>query len=1182
MMKHIKIAVMLLMGNAAMFAQTTPKANTQRVETEDPLKVVLPDVNPPSPEAFSFTEYGKNGINEFKGKLNSSIPIYDYSAGQLKTSVSLGYSGAGVKVEDMATWVGINWNLTAGGVITRQIKDGADEGVTERPMINEAHMKANADKACAEDSQYYWLMAYYGSSYNTEVDIFSFSFDGYSGSFYLDGNFNPIYIQNESELRIEIIGTGATNKDKFRNDYTFMITTPTGVKYYFGGSITETTRVLSGGPSMDTDGVTSFYLYKIEHPLNGTILFEYDTLTQKRQDLSKSCSMNAGLDFLGVEYVGVFKDNVFSTRVNNPRKLKKIKSLNNTLEVIFNRTDYDNYNFISVLNSIEVKNTTGNVLLKKINFTYGAKVSPTGTENDFANVSRFFLNKVEIDKELDTEGNESEVYTFEYEDPYSLPHRIKTPGNYTNNPSNSRDFAGYYNGKSNYSILPDEPLINFYSRTNFGNLNPDFNFGKKGTLKKMTYPSKGYSLFEYESGTAKKENIGDYTLSINSFAGNELGTPQTDQIPGYRQDPFGGSIYWNSPNVYKDQELRFTISVNLTSEHGGSALTGKGAELIITNLSTNQQTVFSNIYPFDNDHPFFYSLKKGINYSFHLKFKDNYTTSSAYQGLEAVVNFKIFEGYTPIPGLGIRLKKDMNYSSDNVLAHEKRYYYGTIDGGYAKAELMPDLDIRPKKALEVGDNEGTYYSVTFSSEFMNKYNFSFLDPEVYPVVSISLGGDNFEKGGIEKTFLYAKNTTISRIETIHDGCWNGADYLDIVCGAPNRNANTHLIDVIEYFKMYQENDNSYFNGKLLCERSYVKKDGGLFKIKEQETQYKTEKDFSKKITNFIGCKATQFYRPNYNFCFSDPNDYSSTKTIINGLYGMYFGYYYTYVFNQKTDKVIIKEYIDPVPMSSYFKFNAEKQQYFVLDDPDLIPEELPGPTQETVEASYKKMITTQTYEYGTLRGLPTKVSTVMSDGTTQNSESVYVNQYGTLTGLTTGQTDAYVLMLAQNNIASPIEVKQSDNTETLTKKRTAYKVLSGNKVVPEKIYTAKGTQPIEERATFEEYDSKGNPTLMSLTGGVKIKYLYNANNQVIAKIENFTGTLDPNTNSIANAITFIGQYPNAQVSVFEYEPVTNLLVRMYDPNGKKTTYVYDSMHRLQQIKDNDDNVVKAFDQNFKH
>lgn len=1163
-----------LLCSVAMMGQNNPKAHTQRVETEDPLNTVLPDVVPPSPEAFMFTEYGKNGINEFKGKLNSSVPIYDYAAGQLKTAISLGYSGAGVKVEDMATWVGINWNLTAGGVITRQIKDGADEGWIDRPIINEAHMKANADSLCAPDSQYYWLMAYHGSSYNTEVDIFNFSFDGYSGSFYLDGNFNPVYIQNESELKIEIIGTGSTNKDKFRNDYAFMITTSTGVKYYFGGSVTETTRVVSGGPSMDTDGVTSFYLYKIEHPLNGTILFEYDTLTQKSQQLSKSCSMNAGLDFLGVEHVGVFKDNIFSTRVNDPRKLKKIKSTNNTIEVIFNRTDYTNNNFTSVLNSIEVKNTTGNVLLKKIDFTYGAKVSPSGPENDFANVSRFFLNKVEIDKDLDTEGNESDVYLFEYDDPYGLPARM----------SNSRDFAGYYNGKSNYSIIPDEPSVNFYSRANFGDLTSDFSKGKKGSLTKITYPTKGYSLFEYEVAPAKKENIKSYHFDVNSLIGNELEVPLVYEIPGNVPDFNGGFIYVNAPNVYKNQKISFKVNLNMTEHSNSTALAGKGVEFIIKDVTANTQVVYSTTFPKPSTLPVYeYDLIKGHSYSFKLQFKDNYTTTTEYQSLTGSVNFDIFEGYDQIEGLGIRLKRDKNYSAENVLAHEKRYYYGTIDGGYAKTELMPDIHIRPKATADVGDAEGTYLSVTFTSEFLNKFNFPFEDPETYPVVSISLGGDEFEKGGVEKTFLRANNTPIKRIVTVDDGCWASGFDLHTECGAPNRENNTHLIYVIEGFRNFQQNDNSYFNGKLLCERSYVKKDGGLFKIKEQETQYKIEKDSSKKITNFIGCKATQYYRPAYNFCFSDPNDYNSTKTILNGLYGMYFGYYYTYVFNPKTDKVINTEYIEPIPLTDYVAYNQSEQRRFAFDNPNDMADDLIEIDQDSVEMPYRKIITEQQYQYGSLRGMPTKVTTTGSDGTVQSSESIYVNQYGTLTGLTSPQTAAYAALLAQNNVASPIETKQTEGTSTqLAKKRTTYKVLTGNKVVPELIQTAKAGLDLEDRVVFEEYDSKGNPTLMSLKGGVKIKYLYNANNQVIAKLENFSGTLDANTNSISNACTFIGQYPTAQVSVFKYHPVTNLLIETVDPNCKKTTYEYDTLHRLQQVKDNYGNVIQAFDNNFKH
>lgn len=1187
---YIKALLLLLVSSTAALAQS--KINSRTGGEENLLNTQLPDVIPPSPDAFSFTEYGKNSVNEYKGKLNNSIPLYNYTAGQLSTAITLGYSGAGVKVEDMATWVGINWNLSAGGVITRQIKDGVDEGVTERPMIDEAHMKINADSLCAPDSQSYWAMAYYNRDYNLEVDIFNFNFDGYSGSFYLDGNFNPVYIQNEHELKIEILGTGATNKIKFLNSYTFMITTPAGVKYYFGGSAKESTRVLSGGPSMDNDGITSFYLYKIEHPVNGTIEFEYDTVAMQKQNLSKSYNMTTAIGAWGSHTVGVFNKSIFSTRINDLKRLRKIKSVNNTIEVIFNRTDYENnYHFTSVLNSIEVKNITGNVLLKKINFTYGAKVSPTGPENDFQNASRFFLTKLEIDKELDTTGHKSETYGFEYDDPYGLPNRIESPGNLEIDPANSRDYAGYYNGKPNRTLIANHPAYQFNNVIYFADLTPDFSKGKKGSLTKITYPTKGYSTFEYESIPSKKPVHKPYGFIINSYSGNEFEYPNMMEVPGYNPWLLDESLYIPMPNVYENQTISFTINLDTPDHTNSQMMQNKGAEFIIKDITDPQNiitTTFTELYQ-DNELPRSFHLKKDHQYTFRLQFKDNYT-SGDYGILEASLNFVIFEGYTPIDGIGIRLKKETNYNFDNTETHSKRYYYGSINGSYNNVSHYPNSNsFYPKVTYSFGiqyDEQGIVKH-TFSSDFLNRFNSTFEDTENFPVVSISLGGDNFEKGGIEKTFLHVNNTEIERLYTAHDGCWE--DFIDgvwkVVCWENRVPKNTYMTFVIENYKMYQKNDQSHFNGKLLSERNYVNKNGALLKIKEQVNQYKIEKDFSKKITNLLAANILgSFYFTGMNFCFSIPNDYSSTITILNGLYGMYFGYYNTYAYNQKLDKTITTDYIEPIPMSSYVPYNQKEQMIFANEDPLYDPlEEIPNdfPTQEQLEAPYKKIVTTQTYEYGALRGMPTRVTTTNSNGELHINENVYVNQYGTLTGLNTEQTNAYAALLAQNIVASPIETRERFSLGLKNKKRTTYQNFNG-KIVPEKIYTAKSTQLLEERAFFEQFDSKGNPTLMSLTGGLKIKYLYNANNQVIAKLENFSGTLDANTNSIANACTFIGQYPAAQVSVFEYDPITNLLVKMYDPNCKTTTYEYDALHRLQQVKDHEGNVIKAFDNNFKH
>jgi len=89
----------------------------------------LPNITPPSPQSYQFTEFGKNAINEFNGKININIPIYNYTAGNLSLPISLNFSGAGVKVNDISSNTGTNWTLTTGGVINRIINDGPDEAL---------------------------------------------------------------------------------------------------------------------------------------------------------------------------------------------------------------------------------------------------------------------------------------------------------------------------------------------------------------------------------------------------------------------------------------------------------------------------------------------------------------------------------------------------------------------------------------------------------------------------------------------------------------------------------------------------------------------------------------------------------------------------------------------------------------------------------------------------------------------------------------------------------------------------------------------------------------------------------------------------------------------------------------------------------------------------------------------
>ena len=143
--------------------------------------LALPNFTPPSPTAYQFTKYGDLPLNEFTGLVNTSIPLYELNAGNLKLPISLSYSSNGVKVNQNSTWTGIDWRLNAGGLITRTVNDIADEATQQRVYKTAMPSSLGADGS-ADAIEMNQIIA--DGSYDSQADIFSFNFDGYSGQFF--------------------------------------------------------------------------------------------------------------------------------------------------------------------------------------------------------------------------------------------------------------------------------------------------------------------------------------------------------------------------------------------------------------------------------------------------------------------------------------------------------------------------------------------------------------------------------------------------------------------------------------------------------------------------------------------------------------------------------------------------------------------------------------------------------------------------------------------------------------------------------------------------------------------------------------------------------------------------------------------------------------------------------------
>lgn len=84
----------------------------------------------PSPNAASLGKYGDIPVSYHTGVPNISIPIYTVTQGSLSLPISLSYHSSGLKVDEVASNVGLGWSLNAGGMITRSVNGGPDEGVS--------------------------------------------------------------------------------------------------------------------------------------------------------------------------------------------------------------------------------------------------------------------------------------------------------------------------------------------------------------------------------------------------------------------------------------------------------------------------------------------------------------------------------------------------------------------------------------------------------------------------------------------------------------------------------------------------------------------------------------------------------------------------------------------------------------------------------------------------------------------------------------------------------------------------------------------------------------------------------------------------------------------------------------------------------------------------------------------
>ncbi|WP_422358533.1 hypothetical protein [Reichenbachiella sp.] len=397
----------------------------------------------------ALTSVGNNGA------VRLSIPLTSFSTDFYTIPVSLSYYSGGTLVSQESSQVGLNWSLQAGGMISREVRDQADD------INSPVGVKENLDMNDPIDKSYVQDVAE-NETRDSEPDLFSYQFAGGQGTFVLDatGAFVPLEHRNW-EISVS-------------NDMTvFTVKTDDGMLYKFGTVDGEKNE------QDDSSVTTAWYLVNVIHPTGQQIVFTYE------------------------------KHTIYSTQKGFQYKLSSLNSaqpcgagFSESSQQIQGETVEYQTPFVSTISSygwgscsFEYDTSGENVRLSAVSRYDSNQSLISQSVLDYSSVNgRHFLDKV---THKGSDGIEVSNYAMTYYNPSGLPAFD----------SFAQDHWGYYNGATtnddnNQFVPKNNVLLDVPTTLHFGLDGADREANalqaQVGMLESIKYPSGKTVYYEYE------------------------------------------------------------------------------------------------------------------------------------------------------------------------------------------------------------------------------------------------------------------------------------------------------------------------------------------------------------------------------------------------------------------------------------------------------------------------------------------------------------------------------------------------------------------------------------------------------------------------------------------------------------------------------------------------------------
>lgn len=288
-----------------------------------------------SPNAAAMSIFRDNPVSLYTGLSSIYIPLYNIKEGNINIPISLEYHASGFRPEVHPGWVGMGWNLKAGGIITRSVNGLPDElnptnaasGQYARSgyyfhtdLLNRSNWSSIENVRSIAQVDYNPSGPSRPQFADSQPDEFSFDFEGYSGKFYLNSTGlwkvkcnRPItvksYYYNSSSIfqAVPFPRPDESVRVEYGESYMFtgfVITTEDGTQYVFGGP-TSAIEYEMGMFYQNSDPwvATAWHLSQIIHNDGRTIALNYERedgeyTAQMYVSLSKliSSSLDTGTD----------------------------------------------------------------------------------------------------------------------------------------------------------------------------------------------------------------------------------------------------------------------------------------------------------------------------------------------------------------------------------------------------------------------------------------------------------------------------------------------------------------------------------------------------------------------------------------------------------------------------------------------------------------------------------------------------------------------------------------------------------------------------------------------------------------------------------------------------------------------------------------------------------------------